>query len=93
MAPPRPRREPARTCVGCRARSGKPGLIRLVRTPEGVRVDREGRAPGRGAYVHADPACCEAAFRRGGLARALRTVLSPEEASTLRNDIEGARIT
>jgi len=93
VPPARPRREPVRTCVGCRATSGKAGLVRLVRTPEGVRIDRDGTAPGRGAYVHADPACCDAAFRRGALARALRTVLSPDEASTLRTDIEGARIT
>ncbi len=87
---PRPRREPVRTCVGCRATAGKAELIRLVRTPEGVRVDRDGRAPGRGAYVHADPACWDAALRRGALARALRTALSSGEASTLRADIEGA---
>jgi predicted RNA-binding protein YlxR (DUF448 family) len=90
VAPARPRREPVRTCVGCRGRGGKAELIRLVRTPDGVRVDRNGRAPGRGAYLHAEPACRDAAFRRGALARALRTVLSPEEASTLRTDVEGA---
>jgi len=89
----RSRREPVRTCAGCRQRGAKSGLVRVTRTPEGVRVDRAQRAPGRGAYLHADAACCEAALKRGALARALRTALSPEEASTLRTDIEGARIT
>ena len=89
----RPRREPVRTCVGCRATAGKTGLIRLVGTPDGVRVDRDGSAPGRGAYLHPDPACWDAALRRGAVARALRTVLPAGEASTLRADIEGARTT
>ncbi|HXJ65962.1 MAG TPA: YlxR family protein [Actinomycetota bacterium] len=93
MAGPRPRRAPVRTCVGCRGTAGKAALIRLVRTPEGVRVDRDGKAPGRGAYLHAERTCCDAAFKRGALARALRTTLSPEEASTLRADIEGASTT
>ena len=90
---PRARREPVRTCVGCRATGGKRGLIRLVVAPDGIRVDRDGRAPGRGAYLHVEPACWDAALRRGALARALRTALSPGEASTLRADIEGARTT
>ena len=88
--PARTRREPVRTCVGCRSSEAKAGLVRLVRTSEGVRVDRDGKAPGRGAYLHRRADCCDAALKRGGLARALRTALSPEEASTLRADIEGA---
>jgi predicted RNA-binding protein YlxR (DUF448 family) len=87
-----PRRaEPVRTCVGCRQTGGKRDLVRLVRGPDGrLRVDATGKAPGRGAYVHGDPACWATAVGRGGLARALRTPVSPEEASTLRAEIEGA---
>ncbi len=70
---PTTKREPIRTCVGCREEAGKRGLIRLVRGPDGaVRPDRTGRAHGRGAYLHADPACFEAARRRRALERALR---------------------
>ena len=70
---PTPRREPVRTCVGCRDEAGKRGLIRLVRGPDGaVRADPTGRAHGRGAYLHADPACFDAARRRRALERALR---------------------
>ena len=71
MAPAR--REPVRTCVGCREEAGKRGLIRLVRGPDGgVSADRTGRAPGRGAYLHAEQACLEQARRRRALERALR---------------------
>ena len=64
---------PLRTCVGCRARQTKPNLLRLVLGSDGrPRFDPSGRAPGRGAYVHARPDCIRMATRRGALARALR---------------------
>lgn len=84
-----PRTEPERTCVGCRTSAGKLELIRIVRTPNGeVRVDGSGRAPGRGAYIHADRACAAAAITGGTLARSLRVGLRAEEAARLGNDIE-----
>ena len=50
--------------------------MRLVRAAGGeVVIDLGGRAPGRGAYVHRRPECLEAARRRGGLNRALRTAV------------------
>ena len=65
--------EPVRTCVGCREEAGKRALIRLVRGPDGaVARDPAGRAPGRGAYLHDDPACLEQARRRRALQRALK---------------------
>ena len=72
--------EPVRTCVACRQEAGKRGLIRLVRDPEagGVRVDESGRANGRGAYLHREPACIEEARRRGALARALKAPVPDE---------------
>ena len=73
------RREPVRTCVGCREESGKPDLRRLVRKPEGgARLDPTGRGVGRGAYLHDDPACVENARKRRALDRALRTNIQPE---------------
>ena len=80
---------PERTCVGCRTSWGKLDLIRIVRTPQGeVRVDASGKAPGRGAYVHADRACASAAIARGTLARSLRVGLRAEEAARLGDEIE-----
>ncbi|MEO8745629.1 MAG: YlxR family protein [Candidatus Dormiibacterota bacterium] len=76
---PKVRREPARTCVGCRGEAGKGTLIRLVRRPDGgAAVDSSGRAAGRGAYLHTDPACAESARKRRSLDRALRTTIQPE---------------
>jgi uncharacterized protein len=82
-----PAREPERTCVGCRGKAAKPELLRLVRADGGVRVDPQGNAPGRGAYVHRDAACVEVALKRGSIGRALRTGLGADEADRLRADI------
>jgi predicted RNA-binding protein YlxR (DUF448 family) len=80
---------PERTCVGCRDRSPKRGLIRVVRSAAGdVEADPWGAAPGRGAYVHPDGACIDTALDGGGLARGLRVGLAPEVAVRLRADLE-----
>ena len=84
----RPRKEPQRTCVGCRAVSDKRALLRVVREPTGrVAVDPTGRAPGRGAYLHPDPGCVATAARRGALGRTLRVALGPEQAASLMREI------
>jgi predicted RNA-binding protein YlxR (DUF448 family) len=81
------RREPVRTCVGCREVGGKAELIRVVRGQDGVvRVDRTGRAPGRGAYMHPRADCLGRAAK-GSLARALRATLGPGEAGRLLDEL------
>jgi len=83
-------REPERSCVGCRERAPKAELLRVARTPAGVRADPHGSAPGRGAYVHRNPACVVAALRKGAFASALRTGLAQEELARLKDEIEEA---
>ncbi len=75
-------------CVGCRARAGKAALVRIVSSGPGPVLDRDGSAPGRGAYVHPDPSCLVAARRPGVLARALRTGVRLEEVGRLMLEIE-----
>jgi len=82
---------PERTCVGCRRAAPKSYLLRIVRSPSGaVRVDRSGRAPGRGAYVHRSSACAEAAMKRSSLVRSLRATLDTAGAASLMREIEEA---
>ena len=76
---------PQRTCVGCREVEAKGELVRLVLTNEGVLVDESGKLPGRGAYVHGDPACMQTALK-GSLENALRTELDEEERTGLLAD-------
>jgi len=79
---------PVRTCLGCRRRSGKDGLVRVVLEGGGrVRIDPTRTAPGRGAYVHPEPSCLGALGRRGLLARALRASLGEAEVSRLMDEM------
>jgi len=68
--------------VGCREVLPKRALIRIVRSGENVRVDKTGKAPGRGAYLHDRRSCWETGLR-GALARALRTELSDADRQAL----------
>lgn len=60
-----------RTCVGCGGKAAPPDLVRLRLQDGRVVVDRD-RSGGRGAWLHAAPACLERAIRRGAFARAFR---------------------
>ena len=74
---------PQRTCVGCRQTLAKRSLIRIVRTPEGLRVDPTGKVPGRGAYLHDQRGCWESGLK-GALAHALKVELTDQDRETLR---------
>ena len=59
--------------MACRQEAGRRALVRFVRDPgDAVVEDPTGRAPGRGAYLHDDPACRALALRKRSLERALR---------------------
>jgi predicted RNA-binding protein YlxR (DUF448 family) len=59
--------------VGCRESRPKDELLRLVRSAEGeLRVDAEGRAEGRGAYVCSRPECTAEVAQGTGPARSFR---------------------
>ena len=81
-------REPERTCVGCRSKGEKGGLVRVVRGPGGeVHFDPTGKRPGRGAYVHRDESCLARAARAGVLGRALRAPLSAAQTASLMQEV------
>ena len=82
----RVKRQPQRTCVGCKQVEGKRTLIRLVRRPDGiVEVDPTGRKAGRGAYVHQSLDCIEQAIASNALSRSLKANIGEEVISELRN--------
>ncbi len=64
--------EPVRTCVGCRARSSRSALLRVVSNDSILVVDERAILPGRGAWVHPTRECMDAAVRRRAFVRALR---------------------
>src|SRR5262249_33695044 len=61
-----------RTCVGCKERTVKSSLLRLVAAGDVIQPDPRARMPGRGAYLHPSQACLELARRRRAFPRALR---------------------
>ncbi|MET9734033.1 YlxR family protein [Streptomyces sp. NPDC006458] len=63
---------PERTCVGCRERAAKTGLLRIVAIKGECVPDSRGTLPGRGAYVHPALVCLDQAVRRRAFTRALR---------------------
>jgi predicted RNA-binding protein YlxR (DUF448 family) len=75
---------PQRTCVGCRQAGGKRELLRVVRTPDGrVELDSSGKRAGRGAYVHRQRNCWQAALQDRRLDHALKITLSDQDRATL----------
>lgn len=44
--------EPERSCIGCRKKSSKSSLVRIVWSEGKLRLDQLQRFPGRGAYLH-----------------------------------------
>jgi len=73
---------PQRTCIGCRTVLAKRELVRLVRTPEGVKLDPTGKIAGRGAYVHNIRSCWEQALK-GPINHALRMEINVEDRQML----------
>ena len=73
---------PQRTCIGCKTVLAKRELVRLVRTPEGVRLDPTGKTAGRGAYVHNVRSCWEQALK-GPINHALRMEITAEDRQML----------
>lgn len=57
---------PMRTCIACRTCKPKKELIRIVKSTDGISLDRTGRKNGRGAYI-CDDLNCIAKLKKGRL--------------------------
>ncbi|MCF6387990.1 YlxR family protein [Mycobacterium sp. MBM] len=79
---------PVRTCVGCRKRELAVELLRVAAVSDrpgncAVAVDTTGNVPGRGAWLHPDQHCLDAAVRRRAFVRALRITGSPDTSAVV----------
>lgn len=74
---------PVRTCVVCRERDDKRTLTRLVRTPDGLQIDRTGKQNGRGAYLCDRVTCWRKAAESDILNKALKMTLSDQDRNRL----------
>ena len=66
------KRQPARTCIGCRGVFPKDDVIRIVGGPAGVVIDYREKLPGRAAYVCPKKECIDKVLQKDNLAKALR---------------------
>ena len=82
------RKQPQRTCLGCRQVKDQSELIRFVRSPVGeILADLKARLPGRGAYLCNSRACMEAAVSRHQFSRAFRNECQTVDASGLADKV------
>jgi len=80
-------KEPERMCIGCRKKTSKHSLVRIVRSTDGiVLVDPSGKVRGRGAYFHTNDDCYEQAIRRKRLETALQTRIYEDDTDRLRRE-------
>ena len=79
---------PMRMCVGCRQMRPKKELLRIVRTPEEeIKLDKTGKASGRGAYVCPAVECLEKAQKIRALERALEHKIDLQVFERLKEEI------
>ena len=80
---------PQRTCSVCRTQKNKNDLLRIVRNKDNIiKVDENGKQPGRGAYNCYDMECLEKAKKSKKLENALETKIEEEIYEQMKNAIE-----
>ncbi|MCR5823316.1 MAG: YlxR family protein [Lachnospiraceae bacterium] len=80
---------PMRKCTGCGAQKSKKEMIRVLKTPEGeIKIDKTGRANGRGAYICDSAECLKKARRSGGIAKSLSVAIPDEVYDELIKEME-----
>lgn len=71
------KRQPERTCIGCRGVFKKDEVVRIVAGPAGFVIDYREKLPGRAAYVCPRIDCIRKALGKGNLTRSLNSKASP----------------
>lgn len=80
---------PQRTCVICRTQKNKSELLRIVKNKENnIKVDENGKEPGRGAYICYDMECLEKAKKTKKLEKALEIKIQDETYEQIQKAIQ-----
>ena len=69
---------PERTCIVCRKKGDKPDFIRIVKTQDGIFLDKTGKLAGRGAYICDSIDCINKCKKTRALNRAFKQEVSEE---------------
>ncbi len=82
------KKEPQRTCLGCKESKDKKELIRIVKQNDGkIFIDKTGKANGRGAYICNNIECLEKAIKSKRLENNFETKVDNEIYESLRGVI------
>ena len=80
---------PQRTCSVCRSQKNKFDLLRIVKNKENIiKVDENGKEPGRGTYICYDMQCLEKAQKTKRLEKVLEIKIENELYEQMKNIIE-----
>lgn len=77
-----------RKCCVCRQHADKSELLRLVKTQQGIILDKTGKIDGRGVYVHSNRECIETCIKKQSLNGAFKQSVAKEVYDELRKQIE-----
>ncbi len=67
---------PQRTCIVCRTKGDKKDFIRIVKTLDGIVLDKTGKLNGRGAYICNNVDCLTKLQKTKALNRTFKTNVS-----------------
>lgn len=82
------KKQPERTCMGCKKKAAKDNFIRIVKNKEKeINIDRTGKMPGRGAYICDNIECLEMAIKTRRIERSFKMKISKEIYEKLRGVI------
>ena len=80
---------PQRTCTVCRTQKNKNELLRIVKNKENIiKVDKNGKEQGRGAYICYDIDCLEKAIKTKKIEKALEIKINNEIYEQIKDIIE-----
>ena len=83
------RKVPMRMCTGCGQMKPKKELLRVVRTPENeIRLDRTGKASGRGAYVCHNIECLQKSRKARRLEKAFSCRIPDEVYDKMEEELQ-----
>ena len=85
---------PLRSCISCREKNSKRGMLRIVAArSNGVTFDASGKLSGRGAYLCSTCAATVGGIRKNRLERTLRTSINDTEWDKVITDLKAHAIT
>ena len=85
------KKSPLRKCVACGNMFEKDKLYRVVRTENGVVLDKTYKAQGRGAYICKNKSCIENAIKRKSFNRSLKRPVPSEVFESINLELENDR--